>query len=421
MGFIGGVLQQRFVERLSSNDRKRLLAVAIDVGKHQAAALVCDFVGQILAEPFTFELNERGFAEFERRVDGVRVDRQASWVRVGLEQAGHYHRPLLSRLMDAGLEVALLNPAQVKQVRAEALSRSLKSDERDLVAIGQLIIRGEGRGAEHPEIATATQAALVAHRARKVKARTALKNQVHGSLDLVFPGLSACFVDLLDTKVGRLLLAEGMEPRRVVRLGVERLRGFCLRRDVRVSRAKATAIVEAARSGLRLPEALASEHGRILAADVRLLGVLDEEIVDAERRLAEVLPSTPAAILQTIPRVKVVRASAYGGALGDPNRFATAAQVYRMSGLVPTLYSSAGRTRGGARISREGKVELRNAILELGKALRHGHPDFASYARSLESRGKPAGVIACALGHRANRVAFAMIRRQEPFDPGRWG
>jgi transposase len=158
----------------------------------------------------------------------------------------------------------------------------------------------------------------------------------------------------------------------------------------------------------------------VLAADVRLLAELDAEIARTEDAVARVLPDTPAAVLTTIPQVGVVRASNYGAALGDPGRFSHAAQVYRMAGLVPRLYESVGRRRTGARISREGKVELREAILDLGMALRQAHPDFARYAREFEARGKRPGVVPCALGHRANRVAFAMVRHQMAFDPDRW-
>ena len=87
---------------------------------------------------------------------------------------------------------------------------------------------------------------------------------------------------------------------------------------------------------------------------------------------------------------------------------------------MPKLYESAGKRRGGLAISRAGKVELREAILELGKGLRLGHPDFGDYARRMKQRGKPGGVILCALGHRANRLAFAMMRDQVEFDPARW-
>lgn len=420
MGYIGGSLQEAFVERTRGMDRERLLAVPIDVGKRSAAALVCDFYGQLVTAPFTFALDERGLELFVRAVASAEAERGSTWVRVGVESAGHYHQTLLARLRDLAFDVSVLNPAQVKENRAQDLLRSLKSDARDLGAMAELLIRGKGRPVGPLDGALATQAALCAHRRRKVKARTAVKNHVHKGLDLTFPGLSGCFGDILRTKVGRLLLAEGMDPARVRRLGPERLRSFCRHRGVVLRRAKASQITEAARCAFALPEAIASAHAGILRSDVALLAYLDREIASAEEALAQVLPRTPAAVLTTMPGVGVVRASNYGAALGDPARFTHPGQVYRLSGLVPRLYESAGRRRAGNHISREGKVELREAILDLGMALRQGHPDFARYATELEERGKRPGVVACALGHRANRVAFAMVRNQVPFDPDRW-
>jgi transposase len=420
MGFIGGDLQERFVERVRGIDPARLLAVPIDVGKASAAAMVCDFWGEVVTPPFSFPLTARGMEAFTLAVARAEAARDAAWVRAGLEQAGHYHRTLLARLGETGVEVALLNPAQVKENRNQSLLRSLKSDATDLGAMAELLVRGKGRPASPTDDATAAQAALVAHRARKVKARSAVKNHVHASLDLVFPGLDGCFSELLETKVGRLLLAEGMNPERVRGLGPERLRRFCARRGVIVQRRKAVQIVEAAKGALALSPQLRTVHAGVLAADVALLGTLDRAIAAAEDGLGEFLALTPAGILTTMPRVGVVRASSYGAALGDPARFRTAAQVYRMAGLVPKLYESAGRRRAHTSISREGKAELREAIIELGWALRQGDPDFARYARELAARGKAPGVVACALGHRANRVAFAMVRDQVPFDPERW-
>src|SRR6476646_5007615 len=420
MGYIGGGLHRAFVERTRGIDPERLLAVPIDVGKRTAAALVCDFFGEMIVPPFTFDLDERGFAVFARAVAAAEGERRGVWTRVGLEQAGHYHRVLQAKLVGSGFDVVVVNPAQVKENRAQDLLRSLKSDARDLGAMAELLIRGKGRPAGAVDEDMAAQAALAAHRARKIKARTALKNQIHQSIDLVFPGLSGCFRDMLGTKLGRLLATAAMTPARLRRLGPERLRSFCGHRGVRVTRAKAARVIEAAHQALGLPEAIAEVHRRILATDAAALVRLDAEIDRIEKDLAEVLPRTPAAILTTMPRVAVVRASMYGAALGAPSRFRTSAQVYRLSGLVPKLYESAGRRRAGTHISREGKVELREAIIELGRALRQGHPDFARYARELEARGKGPGVVACALGHRANRVAFAMIRDQVPFNPARW-
>jgi hypothetical protein len=36
---------------------------------------------------------------------------------------------------------------------------------------------------------------------------------------------------------------------------------------------------------------------------------------------------------------------------------------------------------------------------------------------ALRARGKNGGVIACALAHRANRIAFALVRDQAGYDP----
>jgi hypothetical protein len=157
MGFIGGGLKERFVERIRGVAPERLLAVPIDVGKHQAAALVCDFYGEVVAAPFSFDLNERGLELFRTAVATAGADRDPAWVRVGLEQAGHYHRTLQARLLDLGFDVALLNPAQVKESRAQDPVRSLKSDERDLGAMAELLIRGKGRPASHPDRQMATQ------------------------------------------------------------------------------------------------------------------------------------------------------------------------------------------------------------------------------------------------------------------------
>jgi transposase len=189
---------------------------------------------------------------------------------------------------------------------------------------------------------------------------------------------------------------------------------------VQLRRPKAEQVLEVARVALRLPAADRGPIAALLAADVALLDALDDEIGRAEAALSDVLASTPAGVLTSLPGIGTVRASAYGAAVGDPDRFPNAAAAYRASGLVPTEYSSAGRSRGGQHISREGSVELRSAIIDLGRGLASHDPDFAAYRRRLRSEGKRPLVAAVAVGHRAHRLAFAMLRTQEPYDPTRW-
>ena len=215
MSFIGGGQQEEFVDKIRDAKRERLLAAPIDVGKHKAAALVCDFFGEIVIPPFEFALNEQGFIEFRTALARAEAQRDAAWVRVGIEQAGHYHDTLLARLQNEGLDIAVLNPAQVKENRSQNLLRSVKTDTHDLCAMAELIIRGKGRTPSVEDGPLARQTVLVAHRRRKVKARSALKNQMLATLDLVFPGLDGCFTDTFNTKLGSLLISEAMTPKRV--------------------------------------------------------------------------------------------------------------------------------------------------------------------------------------------------------------
>ncbi len=109
-----------------------------------------------------------------------------------------------------------------------------------------------------------------------------------------------------------------------------------------------------------------------------------------------------------------------GAALGDPHRFTNAAAAYRFSGLVPTDYESAGRRRPGPHISREGSTELREAIIELGRGLAGHEPDFGAYKRKKLAEGKKPSVAGVAVGRRAHRLCFAMMRDQTRYDPAHW-
>ena len=392
----------------------------MDVGKSTAMALVADHYGEMVVEPFEFPLTEPGFSMLAAAIARSEAIRAAEVVRVGVEAAGHYHRTLVARLRFGGHEVVELNPAAVKESRAQQLLARLKSDARDLGAMAELMVRGAGRQPALRTDALATQAAWVAHRRRKVAARVALANQVIGELDLVFPGLDACFKDVLRAKAGRIIMNDIADPDRVRRQGVEGLRRFVARRGVALSTPKAAEVLEAARVALRLPAAERAALGRVLSADLSLLVALDAEIDAAEVALAGVLGDTPAGILQSLPGIAVVRASNYGAGIGGPGRFPDAAAAYRAAGLVPALYESAGRARGRQHIPREGSVELRVAIIELGRGLSQHDPDFKAYRRRLLDDDKKPAVAAIAVGHRAHRLAFAMLRDQSPYDAAKW-
>lgn len=191
MRFIGGELQQGYVEQTRDLEPSRCLAAGIDVGKYEALCLVTDHRGEVVGEPLVFALNERGVLGLERSLTAARQSRRALSLRVGVETAGHYHRAVVSRLVGAGHDVVELNPGHVKAVRSAQGFRTLKNDLRDAAAIVDLVIGGAGRSPQQRSGALVEQQVWASLRRRRLHARGALGNQLLGTLDLVFPGWTA--------------------------------------------------------------------------------------------------------------------------------------------------------------------------------------------------------------------------------------
>jgi transposase len=393
-----------------------LVAVPVDVGKHAAMASVLDFTGAVLAKPFEFDLDRRGVEILVSRVRAA-APATVSLVRVGVEAAGHYHLPLVGGALPCEWELRLLNPGHVAMQRKANGQRGVKTDRVDLAAITDLVLAGRGTIARAFADPVMTLAGWVAHRRRRSLVRRRTIQQLTTHVDRCFPGLGRVLWSVALSKAGRLILTELPDPARVARLGSSRLRSFAANRGVRMTTPLAERIVAAARNALPVPGAEVAR--RLLAADLDLLADIDAQIAIAEAEIAVLLPSTPFAVLRTVPGWGPLRVAAYGAAVGDPERWPSHRQIYRAAGLTPRLYESAGRRRDG-HITREGSVPLRVALVDLGLGLWHTEPAARAHGAALRARGKPGAVIAIAMAHRANRIAFAMVRDQDLWEASRW-
>ncbi len=393
------------------------IVVAVDVGKTSAMLSATDSARHRVLGPVEFAMTRSGLVTAVHRVSAVIPS--GAQVKVGIEAAGHYHRPVLDYRWPAGWEVLEFNPAHVAEQRRVAGRRRVKTDAIDLEAITELVLAGRGRVIAECEVRIGELAAWATHRSRRVATRTATKNQLLGQLDRAFPGLTRALPDVLGTKVGRLVAAEFADPARLSALGVTRLIRFAAARDIQLRRAVAERLVAAAAAAEALPTRDGVVAPRVLAADLGLLCDLDTQIENAECELAALLPASPYTTLTSVPGWGVVRVSNYAAALGDPDRWPGPRQIYRASGLSPMQYESAGKRRDGT-ISREGSVALRRAVIDLGVGLWLSDPAAKAYAAELKSRGKPGGIIGCALAHRATRIAYALVRDHATYNPSRW-
>jgi hypothetical protein len=241
--------------------------VAVDVGKNTAALLVTDAARRRLFGPVDFAMTAPAVSA---GVELVRAVLPGPAVRVGVEAAGHYHRPLLgSGLWPAGWEVLELSPARVAEQRRVQGRRRVKTDAIDLEAITELVLAGHGVPVTAPTATLIELAGWAMHRSRRVQTRTATKNQLLAQLDRCFPGLTLALPDVLGTRVGRLVAVEFADPHRLAALGVTRFVRFAANRELRVRRSAADRLVAAARAALPAPEVVVARQ--VLADDLVLL------------------------------------------------------------------------------------------------------------------------------------------------------
>jgi transposase len=139
--------------------------VAVDVGKTTAAVLVTDAQRQRLLGPLEFAMTGPGVALVIKKTQAVLP---LGLARVGVEAAGHYHRPLAWQNVWPGWQVVELNPAHVTEQRRVMGRRRVKTDAIDLEAITELLLAGRGVVVVEPPPAVTQLAAWTAHRHRRV-------------------------------------------------------------------------------------------------------------------------------------------------------------------------------------------------------------------------------------------------------------
>lgn len=144
----------------------------------------------------------------------------------------------------------------------------------------------------------------------------------------------------------------------------------------------------------------------------QLLGELDElsrSIAAVEKRLLEVTAGDAVvAQLLALPGVGPVTAWVLRAEIGRFDRFATGKQLSRYCGLSPRNASS-GRRQADAGLIKAGNEYLRATIIEAAHRLMRHDPRWNALAATMKRAGKPACVIAAAIGNRWIRWLFHQV------------
>jgi transposase len=150
------------------------------------------------------------------------------------------------------------------------------------------------------------------------------------------------------------------------------------------------------------------------------LDVLETNMRDVERQLTALARQLPdVTLLQTVPGVGVLTATALIALIGDIRRFRSGRHFASFLGLTPKEDTSASRRRLGA-ISKQGDVYLRMLLIHgarsvLWHAKSCAHPSSVqAWARCAEQR-RGHNVAAVAVANKLARIVWAVWSQQRPF------
>lgn len=283
--------------------------------------------------------------------------------------------PVVEAVLAADIEVVIITPRQVKNLRSRYGSAGNKDDRFDAFVLADTLRTDPGLLVALQPDSPQTLALRAAVRARTdlVETRVALANQLRAHLRIVFPGAVGLFSDL-DSPISLTFLTRFPTADKAGWLSVKRL-GAWLSANRYCGRTKTATLMdrlEAAPAGHTGDAGDAA--GRTTLAYVAALQAIVAQIRMLETDIAEQLAVHPDAhIFRSLPRCQVIRAAKLLVEIGDARgRFPTDTSLASLAGACPSTRQSGRHHVVTFRWACDKK--LRNAVMDFAGDSRHASP-----------------------------------------------
>ena len=282
--------------------------------------------------------------------------------RVALEVTGNAWR--IARILQPRVEqVVVVSPSDtgIRQARA-------KTDRLDARTLAKLLATGELDSVWMPDHDTWVMRRRLSRRSQLVHARSRAKNQIHAVL--------------MRQLIGRPPMSDvfGVKGRKWL-------------------------------AGLVLP----IEERETVDGAMRQIAFLDAEITAVERLIAQAaLESPQIKRLMTVPGVNVICAATFLAAIGDIRRFESSRKLVGYLGLDPRVRQSGSGPATHGRISKQGSVGARHALVEASwSTVRQPGPTRAFYQRVRGRRGHQIAIVAAA--RKLACLFWVLLTREEDY------
>ncbi len=422
---IRGERGQAFANQIRGLNLEQVLCVSLDISKYFHLVMIHNGLGEIVSPTFEIDIFKTGFTGLCRVIDEAVEQTKAQLVLVGMEPTAHYFENLARHLQQRPQPVTLLNSYAVSQNREQQMMHREKTDPIDVAAIGDLRRRGEGSPFQPLKGIYLELQHLDRVRLSKIKMQTMLKNQIIGHLDRIFPGLviigkegkkryTPLFAtDFWACQTLQHLIRVCPNPRQLAAMSATELISAFHAQDYKMGPKTATKIITYAQKVLLPDPAVIAIRTEVLQHDLSLLEAVTEPISLMKARLVALVAQTPYQIWTTLKGLSDIQVARLAAAIGDPQHYRHAKQVFRRSGLVSGRNDSGGHQKQGQGqpIVKTGDVHLRRALMDALSTFVLHQPVLFRYYTKLKLT-KPDLVARVATVRRATGILWATLRDQ---------
>ena len=284
---------------------------------------------------------------FMNDVDGINSIKE--WLkghgcrRVVMESSGVYWVSLYLALEDAGFDVSLVNPGQVKAIPGR------KTDQLDSEWLANLLRSGLIKPSYVPEKRVRELRELTRLRVKLVGSRTAFKNRCHKVLNRVNIRLGSRLSDIF-RKAGSEVL-EGLMEGKTVDDILDHTGNRWLKN-------RGDEIKEVVKGVLSETDIF------ILKQCVDMVKQVDGKILEVDAQIEMLVNERDVDVVASVPSVGRKSAAAITAEIGDAKRFEDGKKIASAAGLAPSVYQSAGKNFTGG-ITKQGSMWLRRIMVEV--------------------------------------------------------
>lgn len=394
-----------------------MVSVGIDVSKGKSTVCIVNSEGEVLKEAQDFIHSEESIDRLVEELIGYGEGR-----KVVMEATGHYHLPVLQKLIEAGISVSVINPLVMKRF-ASASIRKGKTDKLDAMKIASYGIVNWQKLREYQltdevyDELKALSRQYLQYVSMKVKAKNILGNL----LDQTMPGIKNLLgsnannpkKDKLNAFVFKYWHYDNI-TRMSEKKFVDSYQRWAKKEGYRQSETKAREIYALATDSIPTLDSKRPSTKMFVLESVRTLQVIEKVLTMILSRMEE--------LAKSLPEYEVVRAmNGVGDVLslrliadiGDVRRFHSKKALVAYAGIDAPPYQSGSFYGTNRKISKRGSKSLRKTGYEVMKCIRSSKPeeDNAVYEFMIkkELEGKPKKVAKIAALNKFLRIYYARV------------